>query len=89
MRDGVQIGGDEFTPGIFTDAEGCVLDLVVVDVPVKTHYHGSYLGVGGRCSCVWRAGWSRYCHTRKHRLVSMALLGHRQRHGCVYNIAMA
>ena len=39
----IQIGGDEVAPWVLADAERCILDLVVVDMPVKSHHHCSNL----------------------------------------------
>lgn len=37
MSDGVEVGGDELAAGVFSDTEGGHLDLVVVDVSIKSN----------------------------------------------------
>jgi len=37
VSDGVEVGGDELAAGVFSDTEGGHLDLVVVDVSIKSN----------------------------------------------------
>lgn len=39
----IQVGGDEVAARVLADAERCILDLVVVDMPVESHDHCSNL----------------------------------------------
>ena len=47
MRDGVQIGGNEFRV-VFVDAELCVLNLVVIDGPIKADNDRAHVVVDGQ-----------------------------------------
>lgn len=40
MGDGIEVGGYELAAGVLIDAQLRVLDLVVVDRPVKPNHHG-------------------------------------------------
>lgn len=39
MGDRIEVGGDKLAPRVLVDAQLSVLDLVVVDHPVKAHNH--------------------------------------------------
>jgi hypothetical protein len=39
----IQVGGDEQAAGVLTDAQRRHLNLVVIDVTVKAHYHSANL----------------------------------------------
>lgn len=39
VGDGIEVGGDELAPRVLVDAQLGVLDLVVVDHPVKANNH--------------------------------------------------
>jgi hypothetical protein len=51
--DCVPVCGDEQAAGVLPDAQCGILDLVVVDVAVKTHHHSTNLQMHSRCMFTW------------------------------------
>ena len=43
VGDGIQVGGNELAAWVLANAQCCVLDFVVVDVPVVAHNHCLHL----------------------------------------------